>query len=51
MLTRKELAERMKVSERTIDRYVKLGMPCIKVVGAVRFDLQKVTEWLEQQRK
>lgn len=46
MLTRKELAKHLSVSERTVDRYVKEGMPCIKAIKAVRFELDAVMEWL-----
>lgn len=46
MLTRIELAEKLKVHVNTIDRYVKKGMPCIKKSGAVRFEEDKVMEWL-----
>jgi len=46
MLTRNEVAEVLKVHVNTIDRYVKQGMPCIKVAGAVRFELDAVMEWL-----
>ena len=46
MLTRNELAEKLKVHVNTIDRYVKKGMPCIKVSGAVRFIDEDVMEWL-----
>ena len=49
MLTRKELSELLKVSERTIDRYIKLGMPCIKKSRAVRFELEKVMAWLNKE--
>jgi len=48
MLTRKELAKELNVSERTIDRYVKKGgMPCIKKIGAVRFEREEVMRWLK----
>ena len=46
MLTRNEVAEVLKVHVNTIDRYVKQGMPCIKVASAVRFELDAVMEWL-----
>ncbi len=47
MLTRKGLAEHFKVTERTIDRYRKAGMPyVVTITGLVRFDLDEVTKWL-----
>lgn len=51
MLTRKELAERMRVTTRTVDRQVKNGMPYIKFGGSIRFDLDAVMKWLEEQSK
>lgn len=47
MLTRKELAKLLQVSQRTIDRYVEKGMPCIKKIKAVRFELDEVMKWLK----
>jgi excisionase family DNA binding protein len=46
MLTKKELAAKLKVHENTIDRRVKEGMPHIKVGKAVRFDIDEVMAWL-----
>lgn len=47
MLNRKELADLLKVNERTIDKWVKNGMPCIKLERFIRFDYEKVLKWLE----
>ena len=47
MLTRKELAQHLKVTDRTIDRYRKIGMPFITTrTGLIRFNLDDVVEWL-----
>ncbi len=47
MLTKKELALHLKVTTMTIDRHMKNGLPYIKFPnGTVRFDLEKVMEWL-----
>jgi len=47
MLTKKQIAEHLKVTERTIDRYRKNGMPSVTTrTGLVRFELDKVVEWL-----
>lgn len=51
MLTRIELSEILKVHVNTVDRYVKQGMPCIKVAGAVRFELDAVMDWLRKGNK
>ena len=49
MVTKKELAEILKVHINTIDRYMKLGMPVIKKSGAVRFELDEVMKWLKEE--
>lgn len=47
MLTKKELALILKVTTMTIDRHMKNGLPYKKFPnGTVRFDLEKVMEWL-----
>lgn len=46
MLTKKELAEILKVSVPTIDRYMKSGMPYMKLAtGKVRFEIEEVKRW------
>ena len=47
MLTRKEVAQLLNVHVGTVDRYVKRGMPHIKVAGAVRFIKEDVINWLK----
>jgi len=52
MLTKKEIAEYLNVSVPTIDRYMRNGMPHVKLsTGTVRFELDKVKDWIEEQRK
>ena len=48
MLKRTELAELLKVHVNTIDRYVKKGMPYIKVAQAVRFEEEEVVKRLRE---
>ena len=45
ILTRKELAEILRLSVRTIQLYEKEGMPYLKS-GNPRYELEKVKEWL-----
>jgi len=48
MLTKKELAEYLKLSIPTIDRYMAAGMPCLKLhTGTVRFELDAVIDWFK----
>ena len=52
MLTKKGLADYLKVTDRTIDRYRKAGMPCIiTFTGLVRFDLDAVMVWFAEKNK
>lgn len=46
MLTKKELAKELKVSERTIDRWRKQGLPCYAREKFIRFEMEKVLEWI-----
>ncbi|MDT8901833.1 helix-turn-helix transcriptional regulator [Anaeroselena agilis] len=45
-LTSDELAERLKVTRKTIDRWRKDGLPYIKVGRLVRFEWSKVESWI-----
>lgn len=52
MLTKRELANELKISEPTINRYMKQGMPFIRQgKRLLRFELQKCREWLLTQSK
>lgn len=52
LLTRKELAERMHVSVRTVDKLKKLGMPFVPWTGTmVRFRPNEAMAWAEQHGK
>lgn len=50
-ITTKELCEMLKVSNVTIHNYRKEGMPFEKFGTLVRFDEQKVLEWLKNRSK
>ncbi len=49
ILTKNELSEILKVTEKTIDRLRAKGLPSFKVGTKVRFNKAKVIEWLENQ--
>lgn len=43
-----ELAQSLKISRATIDRWRKEGMPYYKIGNGVRFIESEVAEWIEQ---
>lgn len=45
-LTKTEIAKLLKVSESTIDRWRKEGMPSIKIQRKVLFNQDEVEQWL-----
>jgi excisionase family DNA binding protein len=47
-LTKGELAKLLKVSEVTVDRWRKEGLPCIKIKRKVLFDQEEVQRWLKK---
>lgn len=49
--TKKELAQRLKVSLSTINNLIKRGVPHIKMEKAVRFDFDEVINWLKEKGK
>ena len=51
MLTKKEITNHYSVSINTIDRLMKEGLPFTKIGKSVRFDLEKVEEWLNRKDK
>lgn len=51
LLTTEKLSEILKVSRITIYNWRKKGLPCIKIGRTVRFDLEKVMEWIESKNE
>lgn len=51
ILTKKEMAELLKVNERTVDQLRKKGLPHFKVGRNVRFKKNEALEWLENQQQ
>lgn len=51
LLTTKELSEYLSVSRWTINDWRKAGMPFLKLNRVVRFELDKVMQWLEEEGK
>lgn len=59
LITQKELSEILKVSEHTIRRLTKAGMPCLYVGttghrgsnSAVRYNLEEVQAWLKDRQQ
>lgn len=46
-LTVNELCAWLKISKSTVDRWKKAGLPYFKHDKLIRFDKQKVQEWLD----
>ncbi len=47
IVTIKELAEIIKVKDKTLYQWAELGhIPCIKMQGCLRFDLDDITKWV-----
>ena len=49
LLTMKEMAELLKVSEWTLINWRKKGMPYKRVGRGIRFEKDKALEWVEKQ--
>lgn len=47
LLTTIELAEKLKVSDRTIIRWMKIGLPYMKAGRTTRFDFNDVEQWMK----
>ena len=49
LLTYKDVAKQLDVSERFVAKLVSLGdLPCVKIGRAVRFNPDKIQEWIEK---
>lgn len=52
LLTTKEIADKLKVAEITIHKWrAENGMPFLRIGRSVRFDEQKVIEWINSNQK
>jgi len=51
LLNIEELSDELKVHYNTIFKWIKKGMPCFKKGRVIRFNLEKVLEWLEKSEK
>lgn len=51
LFTKAQLAERLVVSTRTVDRLIKKGLPAIRVGSVHRFDWSDVTRWLKHEKQ
>ncbi len=48
IITVKELEKILKVKEKTLYQWAELGqIPCIKIQGCLRFDLDEVKKWID----
>jgi len=51
LLTTREVAEVLAISERTVKRLVRRGFPCVRVGRSLRFDPKAVFRWLEARQE
>ena len=52
IVTVKEVAELLKVKEKTIYQWAELGqIPCMKLNGSLRFDIEDVKQWIQGCKK
>jgi len=51
VLTKQEMAVKLKISIPTLDKLRKDGLPTIKVGESIRFDENEVDVWLKAQRE
>jgi excisionase family DNA binding protein len=51
LLTVKEVQELLNVSRFTVYRWRQQGMPYTQIKGSVRFDIDQVNAWIEEQQK
>lgn len=51
LITKSELAYKLKISERSINRYMLQGMPYKQLsYKTIRFDLKEVNKWLKTKK-
>ena len=51
LLTTKQSPEKLQVAEITIHKWREKGLPFLKLGRAVRFELEKVMEWIKEENK
>lgn len=51
LLTKQELAGRLKMKVRTVEEHLKKGLPKIKVGALTRFDFNEVVEYYKKEMK
>jgi excisionase family DNA binding protein len=51
LMTTKELCDYLKLSRMTIERYRKAGLPYITIGKNIRFEKDKVLEWLKNNER
>jgi len=51
LYTKQEVADILRVSVRTVSRYMGCGLPYKKIRGTVRIPEDKLMKWLEEEEK
>lgn len=47
-LSKKSTCDYFKVSNNTLDKWIKMGMPVIRINGVVRFDRYEIDKWVAE---
>jgi len=50
MITVEEFANQMKVSTQTVYKWIKNGLPVIKMDAVIRIELEEALNWLREQK-
>lgn len=48
-LNKKQTCEYLNITNNTLDKWIKQGLPCIKIDKTVRFSKSEINRWLQKQ--
>lgn len=48
-LNKKQTCEYLNITNNTLDKWIKQGLPCIKIGKTVRFSKSEINRWLQKQ--
>lgn len=47
-MTKKEVCEYLRISNNTLDKWILVGLPVLRINGIIRFDRVAIDKWLEK---